>query len=257
MTLSRHARVQRNMKPIRSPRTPEADLRASQPAGGQAGSPGQLGSRLSGQREPTVTTPEQLQPYLVQLNPHLSAHKEQGCPYRSRWRHMLRKLVVRHRALGGGGLARPSALQHTIIYGRYCLGLIPMGAYEGAACSSLCVLILSDPCRTPLQEPPAPWAPARQLPTACMETLAWGLGLRPVRRHRWGTAHRRALGPCLFWQAARSPSIGHLVRCALHACHCSKTILQPRASQCLLLLHKSRRAEAPRSLCAEAGINLS
>ena len=63
------------MKPIRSPRTPEAELRASQPAGGQAGSPGQLGSRLSGQREPTVTTPEQLQPYLVHPSPFLPMHK--------------------------------------------------------------------------------------------------------------------------------------------------------------------------------------
>ncbi|CAL5218925.1 g671 [Coccomyxa viridis] len=54
----------RNMKPIRSPRTPETELRTGQPAGGLARSPGQLGSRLSGQREPTVTTPEQLQPYL-------------------------------------------------------------------------------------------------------------------------------------------------------------------------------------------------
>ena len=67
--LSRYADVQRNMKPIRSPRTPETELRTGQPAGGLAGSPGQLGSRLSGQREPTVTTPEQLQPYLVQLSP--------------------------------------------------------------------------------------------------------------------------------------------------------------------------------------------
>ena len=165
---------------------------------------------------------------------------------------------VRQGALGGRGLARPSALQHTIVWqvgtawGSYLWAL-----HGGAASSLFCVLTLSDPCRTPLQQPPAPWAAAHRLPTACMETLAWDLELRPVRRHRWGTAHRRALGPCLFWQAARSPSIGHLVRCALHACHCSKTILQPWASQCLLLLHKSRRAEAPRSLCAEAGINLS
>ncbi len=66
--LSGPANVQRNMKPIRSPRTPETELRTGQTPAGLAGSPGQLGSRLSGQREPTVTTPEQLQPYLVQLN---------------------------------------------------------------------------------------------------------------------------------------------------------------------------------------------
>ena len=60
--------VQRNMKPIRSPRTPEVELRTGQLPAGLAGSPGQLGSRMSGQREPTVTTPEQLQPYLVRLD---------------------------------------------------------------------------------------------------------------------------------------------------------------------------------------------
>ena len=55
--------VQRNVKPLRSPKTPEAEQGLGRPAG--MGSPGQLSSRLSGQREPAVTTPEQLQQYLV------------------------------------------------------------------------------------------------------------------------------------------------------------------------------------------------
>ena len=55
--------VQRNVTPVRSPKVPEAEQGLGRPA--VLGSPGQLGSRLSGQREPAVTTPEQLQQYLV------------------------------------------------------------------------------------------------------------------------------------------------------------------------------------------------
>ena len=55
--------VQRNVKPVRSPKAPEAEQGLGRPAG--TGLPRQLSSRMSGQREPAVTTPEQLQQYLV------------------------------------------------------------------------------------------------------------------------------------------------------------------------------------------------
>ena len=61
--------VQRNVKPVRSPKTPEVEQGLVRPA--SMGSPGQVGSRLSGQREPAVTTPEQLQQYLVPFCPDI------------------------------------------------------------------------------------------------------------------------------------------------------------------------------------------
>jgi len=101
--------LQRNVKPIRSPRTPEGEQTLSQPAGALAGLPGQLSSRMSGRRELAVTAPEQLQRHLVQLCLSIALHHA-DCPMPHRAAPAAQNHLLRTKQNWGSGSMRMHCL---------------------------------------------------------------------------------------------------------------------------------------------------